>query len=857
MRFIVLKFGGTSVSTLARWKTIAAQAQQRADEGARPVLVCSAVSGVSDLLDSLLPAARRGEHDAVLEQIEAKHRALMATMDLPSDLLDDHFSLLRRLAQGVSLIGEITPRLTARVMSHGELMSTTMGAEWLNGQGLKTAWMDARSFMRSAPMADDSPRRRYLAARIPHDAEPALQKQFADVDATVILTQGFIASSPDEETVLLGRGGSDTSATTIAAKLGAERCEIWTDVPGMFTANPRQIQAARLLKALDYDEAQELASTGAKVLHPAAVNPVRAAKIPMHVRSTPRPDLAGTVVSLDQGDRHASVKAISGRKNLVLIVMESVGMWQSVGFLADVFGCFRARGLSVDLVATSESNVTVSLDTSANLIDEDALQGLLEDLAPLCQPSVIRGCASVSIVGRNIRAVLHELAPVFEVFEEHRIYLVTQAASDLNLTVVIDAAQVDRMVKQLHGLLFSNSQRDETFGPSWAALFEDAPQQITRGARSWWRARKDELIDIAQEHSPAYVYDRATVSARAEEVAGLQNVSQVLYAIKANPHPELMKIARAAGLGFECVSPGEVARVRALFPDLRRDQVLYTPNFAPREDYAAGFDADVMVTLDNLHPLIAWPDLFEGREIFVRIDPGQGRGHHAHVRTGGATSKFGVAADQIDELLGRAAAASCRIVGLHAHAGSGVRTPDNWREVGSVLAELAARLPDVRVLDVGGGLGVPEKPGQTRLDLTAVDQRLGQLRAAFPDKQLWMEPGRYLVAEAGVLLARVTQRKQKGIVRYVGVDAGMHSLIRPALYGAYHQIVNLNRIDDPATETVNIVGPICETGDVLGRDRRMPQSEEGDVLLIGTAGAYGRAMASEYNLRGFPEEILI
>ena len=120
-----------------------------------------------------------------------------------------------------------------------------------------------------------------------------------------------------------------------------------------------------------------------------------------------------------------------------------------------------------------------------------------------------------------------------------------------------------------------------------------------------------------------------------------------------------------------------------------------------------------------------------------------------------------------------------------------------------------------------------------------------------------MEPGRYIVAEAGVLLARVTQRKDKQIIRYVGVDAGMHSLLRPALCGAYHHIVNLSKIDQPAAETVNVVGPICETGDVLGRDRRLPLAEEGDVLLIATAGAYGRAMASTYNLRGTPREVCI
>jgi diaminopimelate decarboxylase/aspartate kinase len=163
----------------------------------------------------------------------------------------------------------------------------------------------------------------------------------------------------------------------------------------------------------------------------------------------------------------------------------------------------------------------------------------------------------------------------------------------------------------------------------------------------------------------------------------------------------------------------------------------------------------------------------------------------------------------------------------------------------------------VHYIDVGGGLGVPEKTGQAGLDLRALDARLGEIKQGCGDRQLWLEPGRFIVAQAGVLLARVTQTKGKGDVQYVGVATGMNSLIRPALYGAYHDIVNLTRLGKPATELVTIVGPICETGDRLGSDRLLPPAKENDVLLIANAGAYGRAMSSQYNLREPAEEILI
>jgi len=160
--------------------------------------------------------------------------------------------------------------------------------------------------------------------------------------------------------------------------------------------------------------------------------------------------------------------------------------------------------------------------------------------------------------------------------------------------------------------------------------------------------------------------------------------------------------------------------------------------------------------------------------------------------------------------------------------------------------------PDVRVLDLGGGLGVPDRIGQPVLDVRHLDRLLGEIAdPLFTEHgvEVWLEPGRYLVAESGVLLARVTQLKSKGQHHYLGLETGMNSLIRPALYGAFHEIVNLSRLDEPATQRVSVVGPICESGDVLGESRFLPQSCEGDIMLIANAGAYGRVMSSHYNRR--------
>jgi diaminopimelate decarboxylase/aspartate kinase len=534
--------------------------------------------------------------------------------------------------------------------------------------------------------------------------------------------------------------------------------------------------------------------------------------------------------------------------------MNTPGMWQQVGFLADIFGVFQRRGLSVDLVSTSEMNVTVSLDPSANSLD--GLEGLVEALAPHCQARLIDKCAAVSLVGRRIRAILHKLGPALEVFEEQHIHLVSQAASDLNLTFVVDEEQADRLVARLHALLFDHLEPGDQLGPTWRETFSPATRGL-EGAGCWWQTRREELLSIADEHGPVYVYDLPTVRAAAQRLTSMRHISQVFYAVKANPNEGVLRALEEESVGFECVSPGELTHVRASCGALEQGRTLFTPNFAPKSEYQFGFEHGAMVTLDNIHPLREWPAIFAGRDILVRVDPGHGRGHHQHVRTAGARSKFGIGVEDLEELATLADAVGARVVGLHAHAGSGILSPGAWATTGVFLADLVGRFPEVRSLDLGGGLGVPARSGGEGLDVAAMDEALGHVRYAHPHLDLWIEPGRYLVANAGVLLARVTQIKHKGDILYVGVETGMNSLIRPALYGAWHEIVNLTRLDEVPSEVGTVVGPICESGDTLGRSRRLPPTREGDVLLIATAGAYGYAMSSRYNLREPAGEFLL
>src|SRR5690606_29797348 len=290
------------------------------------------------------------------------------------------------------------------------------------------------------------------------------------------------------------------------------------------------------------------------------------------------------------------------------------------------------------------------------------------------------------------------------------------------------------------------------------------------------------LLESAAEGTPAYVYHLPTVRERARSLLDIEAIDRRFFAIKANPHPAILRALAAEGFGLECVSLGELQHVFETLPGLEPARVLFTPSFAPRAEYEAAFALGVTVTLDNVEALRNWPDIFRGRALWLRIDLGRGDGHHAKVVTGGAASKFGLPLAAFDDFVVQARALDARITGIHAHLGSGIATPAHWREVYAELAGFADSVGTVDTIDIGGGLPIPYKPEAHPFDLDAWAAGLAEIKAAYPRFALAVEPGRYMVAECGVLLARVTQVVEKQGIRRVGLDAGMNALMRPTLY---------------------------------------------------------------------------
>ncbi|WP_295361684.1 bifunctional aspartate kinase/diaminopimelate decarboxylase [Arenimonas sp.] len=856
--WIVLKFGGTSVSRRHRWDTIGALMKRRAsEEGAKVLVVVSAVSGVTNELQAVCDGhADAAGTAARIDALVARHRDFCRDelgLD-PDAVLGERLAALRALAGDPRrAAGELAWQ--AEVLAQGELLSSTLGVAYLRSQGLDVGWTDSREWLQAVALPNQNDWSRRLSASCAYEGDAALRARFDAAGPALRIAQGFIARAADGGTAILGRGGSDTSAAYFGALMKARRVEIWTDVPGMFSANPRQVPDARLLSRLDYAEAQEIATTGAKVLHPRCIHPCREARVPLWIRDTTRPDMPGTVIDASAATV-PGVKAISSRRGIVLVSMETIGMWQQVGFLSDVFERFKAHGLSVDLIGSSEANVTVSLDPSDNLVNTNVLDALCADLSQVCRVKVIAPCAAVTLVGRGMRSLLHKLSDVWAEFGRERVHLISQSSNDLNLTFVLDEGLDDDMLSRLHALLAQSGAMPVTetavFGPSWRSL--DKPAGAGRPA-PWWQVRRERLLALAARGTPRYAYHLPTVRERARELMAVAAVDKRFFALKANPHPAILRTLEAEGFGFECVSAGELAHLYEVLPALDPSRVLFTPSFAPRAEFEAALARGVHVTLDSLAPLQQWPGLFQGRDIVLRVDPGFGQGHHEKVRTGGKDAKFGLAAADVPDFVAAARAAGARIAGLHAHIGSGIHDARHWHTVYASLAALAEGIGTVSFIDVGGGLGVAYDPEAEPFDLQAYGAALAELKAAYPQYALWVEPGRYLVAEAGALLLAVTQVVEKQGQRRVGADGGMNALMRPALYGAWHEIVNLSRLDDAPGAPCDVVGPVCESSDVLGRQRRLPDATaEGDILLVGHAGAYGAVMANRYNLRALPQE---
>lgn len=359
--------------------------------------------------------------------------------------------------------------------------------------------------------------------------------------------------------------------------------------------------------------------------------------------------------------------------------------------------------------------------------------------------------------------------------------------------------------------------------------------------------------------TPTYAYSAKILRGRCRAMVRAFPGTQIRYAMKANANPTLLRRIRAEGLGVDAVSRYEVRLAREL--GFNRREILYSGNNPDDAELDAVHRAGVMLNLDALSALARYGAKFPNSHVSLRLNLEVGAGHHPHVVTAGPDSKFGLSVDDLPEAEAIARRHGLRITGLHQHIGSGVFELELFLRAMEPLMQLLPRFPSLEFVDVGGGFGVPYRDDERAIDLEHWGQQIrARIGRAVADLgrplRLAIEPGRYIVCEAGVLVTRVTNVKRTQDRCFVGVDSGMHHLIRPALYQSYHPLVTWPRRGG-TSERCFFVGPICESGDVLAEDRLTVAPEEGDLAVVGNAGAYGYAMSSHYNLRPRPAEVLV
>ncbi len=371
-------------------------------------------------------------------------------------------------------------------------------------------------------------------------------------------------------------------------------------------------------------------------------------------------------------------------------------------------------------------------------------------------------------------------------------------------------------------------------------------------------------VEIADEFgTPVYVVDEQRVRENYRNIHGAFSRfidTKIHYACKANTSLAFLRILEQEGSGIDAVSIGEV--LTCLKAGFTPDRIMYTGVSVSDAELKAVADTGVMINVDSACELERLASIAPCSDISFRITPGVGSGHSAKVTTGNKGAKFGIPLDEVISTYARAKDLGFNIRGIHAHIGSGGQTVEPFMDMMEVLIEIVNELKgigiDLEFIDMGGGIGVPYRPQEDEMD---VGELAANLTAMIEDetdiKTLILEPGRYISADACVLLTRINDVKDAGTKKYVGVDAGFNTLVRPAMYDSYHHVAVANKMGKACTDKYDIVGPICESGDYLAHDRVLPDPQPGDIVAVYDAGAYGFSMSSRYNSRPLCAEVLV
>ena len=456
---IIMKFGGTSVANFEAITRTIFIIGGKLDQ--KPVVVVSALSKVTDLLYRISDAAASRnvtETKELLSQLRQRHVDLAAELLAQSMMKDEAIAkvnalcdALESIAMAVCSLGELSDRNKAIIISNGEYLSSTIIAYAMNSKGIRTKWVDARGMMvTNNSYLKAEPDMAAIIEKVPGVVADA----YEGMDA--IITQGFVGVTRDGDPTVLGRGGSDYSASLIGMAVDAERIEIWTDVDGVRTADPRSVKNTKYLEKISFEEAAEMAHFGAKVLHPLTIEPAVKKNIPIYVLNSMNPSGKGTAILRNELIEDG-VKSVSFKENIKVINIFSTRMINTSGFLRRVFEIFSESKVSVDLISTSEANISVTVDASQNI------DPVVAELSEFADVIVDDDKSQVSVIGKNIVRLNGMLKKTFTPLKKCNVYMISQGASFVNISFIVDREELAEVVQDLHDHLFDQVEELETF----------------------------------------------------------------------------------------------------------------------------------------------------------------------------------------------------------------------------------------------------------------------------------------------------------------------------------------------------------------------------------------------------------
>src|SRR5579875_1042885 len=449
---VVMKFGGTSVEDAVAIRRTADIVRGRVERGLQPIVVVSAMAKVTDQLIAAAQAAARGDRNgalAITARLRNRHLETAGKL-VPSEAIGEveawmetEFAALDEILRGLSAVGELTPRIHDMVVSYGERISSRMIAAGFVHCGLNSVHVDARRcIITDAQHGRAIPQDALIEERLREHVLPQAQ------EGRVVVMGGFIGSTPEGVTTTLGRGGSDFTAALVGGGLEAESIEIWTDVNGIMTTDPRLCPDALRVKTISFEEAAELAYFGAKVLHPATILPAVQKNIPVWVLNSRNPENEGTVIVAMPPPCVSPFKSIAVKKRLTIIDIVASRMLLAHGFLKLVFDVFDKHKCAIDMVSTSEVSISVTVES------REALPAISADLSKLADVKFEGNKALICLVGEDIRGQSGIAGQVFSSISHINVRMISQGASEINMSFMINEEDVDEAVRSLHSHFF-------------------------------------------------------------------------------------------------------------------------------------------------------------------------------------------------------------------------------------------------------------------------------------------------------------------------------------------------------------------------------------------------------------------